>query len=561
MIKNSFIKKHWQIITILLITFAIILIHFSSDRAIMGLDNASPYFNPSAVFHNIKGIGTFIYGGLTFTLPIFAFLKAISIPPEIQSQLYVFSMFALGAVGTAALSSFVISKITPKNKSPTSQIIPFLVSTFSLVTVWILAHPNFLFLAAYGSIPWVVYSILKIQDQPKNKISYIVLAAATLFFLTTSLNLVACGSYLIQIVILAAALTYITTKTKFLKALKTPIIWAAATTAFLFLTLQLISLANGDKSFIGTNFVNYINSLTSNSTITEVSADLQESEYQATLLDNIRFANGWMELHDIDNNPVFNFYDLYKENSLYILLGTLPFILAIISVAKPDKKNSKTYVLFIILSISILLSSGIFVRLISNISYLGDAFRWPSSKLWPTYLIPIAITASLGFYSLTNKLDKQPKHVLTAALVILMVIYGAPLFSKHLFSSHVKVEIPSEYLRLEDRLDPDSKVLYLPQPQKLYFRQYDWGYYGSDFLSYLVNAEIIDRANLYEHGKDYDDYIEILNDCKAEDLDYVIYDKTVASSQDYEPEKLPDCLDSNFKLILSNRTLNIYERR
>ena len=150
----NFLKRNLDLLIILLISVFIILINFDFSKLVIGLDNASPYFNILDVLARIKGTSSVIYGGILFQAPFIYPLRLIGLAPEVVSNLYLSTNLILGTLGITLLSR----RIT-KNMIASTFASVVLIS--SLFTFWIFSSPNFLFLASFGSIPLLIYFLSK----------------------------------------------------------------------------------------------------------------------------------------------------------------------------------------------------------------------------------------------------------------------------------------------------------------------------------------------------------------------------------------------------------------
>lgn len=522
-------KKNWGIITLLAIVLFLIAINIHPNMMIIGLDNASPYFDPSIVLERIKGTSSIIYGGIVFQLPFISALYNLNLSPEIISNTYVFSNFLMGILGMF----FVLKSISKKQLTP---LIGSLVLISSMLTFWIFTQPNFLFISAYGSVPFLIYFLGK---ETKRYYDWIFLIIFSISFLTVSLNIVALGMYIIQ-VIASTKIIYTKTSWKFLA------VWLLSIVLFWLGTLQVIQIMNGDTTFILFNIFKYIEELLSNPFMPTVTKDIIASEKTNSLLHTLSFSLGWTELHDVDNIPVFEQYGLYRENISYILMGIVPSLFALMAIF--IKKEKRIIFLTILFIFFILISSKYGITIIESVPYLSSALRWASSKLWPIYIVPLVILSSYTVEKVLEGKNMLLKYSIPFVLLITMAIYSYPVLNGNLLSSKTLVNIPNEYLEIPQ----DSAILILPEPQKLYMREYDWGYYGSDFISYLNSSKVVDAANLYETSYIYQDVLE--SRVVPDDIEYVVYDRSVQTEEQYS-----DVLDG-FVLINSNKYFDIYGR-
>jgi hypothetical protein len=526
---KSFLKKYWDIIFLSILLSIIVILNARPNFVVMGLDNSSPYFGLEILLNRIKGTSSIIYGGILFQAPLLFTLSKIGLSPALISNTYIFLNLITGVVGTYLITTDLTEK-------KAVRVISTLVLLTSLITVWIFSQPNFLFIAAYGSIPILIYLLGK---RDKKVLHLVFLAIFSISFLTTSLNLVAFALFLIQIIILVRILYPKQT-------VKTLLLWTLALLLFWLISLQITKAVNGDYTFLGSNIFNYIQNLLGNTTVTETSAGIIESEKTNSIIHTLAFSLGWTELHNSKNVPIFEFYQIYRENIIYLLLGTIPTLIALFTILK--KKSRRIFFLTAVLILSIFLSSRYGTMIIERIPYLSDALRWISSKIWPLFIIPIISLCTIFLDNISKFKNNVLKYSTFILFLLILTFFSFPILSGNLLSSQTLVQIPEVYFELPK----ESRILVLPEPQALYMREYDWGYYGSDFLSYINSSIFVDRANLYEKGSEYN---QILNSNEVpNDIEYVLYDNTVESSDLYV-EFLSD-----FKIFKSNSYYTLYER-
>lgn len=502
----------------------------------MGADNASPYFNPIQILSRIKDTSAVIFGGIVFQVPFLQTLKLIGLTPEVISNIYVFSNFFLGVIGIALI-------IRKQTNNFWATILGSLIFITSLFTFFIFSQPNFLFIAAYGSIPMLIYIL------SRNKLSWyhwILLVLFSISFLTTTLNIVAFGLYWFQVLILSQILVKDKNlwKRNLLLGIVTILIWIA--------TIQIIMAINGDyKPFI-VNIYQYTQDLLTNAYMPTVTSGILASEKTNSIVRTFQFALGWMELHNSSNQPIFEFYSTYRENILYTLLGIIPFLLSLLTIVY--KKSKKYLLLLLVLLLFVLASSGVGMSIIEKIPYLSSGLRWASSKLWPMYVIPITILPSIVIAQMIKGKKLITKLAILIPLIAILGIYSYPVLNGHLISQKVLVNVPTEYYNLPT----DSKILVLPHPQKLYMRDFEWGYYGSDFISYMNSSQIVDGANMYEYATEYEEILE--SGVIPSDIRYVMYNTSTEINLDDDQRQKSLELIKDLKPINSNQYFTLYEK-
>jgi len=502
----------------------------------MGADNASPYFNPIQILSRIKDTSAVIFGGIVFQVPFLQTLKLIGLTPEVISNIYVFTNFFFGIIGIALI-------IRRQTHNFWATIFGSLIFVTSLFTFFIFSQPNFLFIAAYGSIPMLIYIL------SRNKLNWyhwVLLVLFSISFLTTTLNIVAFGLYWFQILVLSQILV------KDKKLWKRNLLWGIILILLWIATIQIIMAMNGDYKLFIVNIYQYTQDLLTNAYMPTVTSGILASEKTNSLVRTIQFALGWMELHNSSNQPIFEFYSTYRENILYTLLGIIPFLLSLLVIVY--KKSKKYLLLLLILLLFVLASSGIGMSIIEKIPYLSSSLRWASSKLWPMYVIPITILPAVVIAGIIKGKKLITKLVLLIPLITILCVYSYPVLNGKLISSKVLVNIPNEYYNLPT----DSKILVLPHAQKLYMRDFEWGYYGSDFISYINNSQIVDGANMYEYATEYEYILE--NGVIPSDVKYILYNTSSEINLDSDLKQKSLELLKDLKPINSNQYFTLYEK-
>ncbi len=300
------------------------------------------------------------------------------------------------------------------------------------------------------------------------------------------------------------------------------------------------------------NIYNYTKDLLDNTYMPSVTTGIIASEKTNSIIRTLQYALGWMELHNSSNQPLFEFYSTYRENILYTLLGIIPFLLSIPVIL--FKKTKTNLYLLGVLILFVIVASGLGMSIIEKIPYLSSSLRWASSKLWPMYVIPIALLPSIVLAELLKGRKLIFKFSILLPLFAALCFYGYPVLSGKLLSTKLLVNIPSEYFTLPN----DSKILVLPHAQRLYMRDYDWGYYGSDFLSYINRSQFVDGADMYEYATEYESILE--TGTIPDDIKYVVYDASAEMNLDSTLKEESQNLVKDLTVISSNKYFTLYER-
>lgn len=468
-------------------------------KFIMGLDNASPFFDFAVTWYRILHSSNFFeYGGIFYTLP-FTALRLLSVPGWLISQL-----FTWGALLVGMLLYYQLFNIGALPKR--LQVLAPIILLSNLIPVWIFGQPIYLFVASFAGIP---AALLLISSDRRTIKSTVILLLGMLYFLSTSINPIAFCLYILQAAILAVLLV------------KTPVRIAAQRAAgilFLWLLIaQVLLIIGGKNQFIGTELVSYLKTNITSPLAQEVTDSLRLAELKNNSILNVaRFATGWLELNDLDNKDLFIYSRLYAKNILFIVLGLVPFAsIMYVYLRNKDWRNDNNTIIIAYLA-TILITSTYALLIIGYVPLLRDGLRWISSKTWPMLFI-------LGNYLLFSVLSNYKAKNTTLLLIggsLLFGIYAFPWLSGNVVNRYSYVSLPEEYLNFPRISNTDTLAVY-PMPQKLFFRMYDWGYYGTDFLSYITPAKIVDGTSI---SRGVDEYASIVRKPRyfiAEDFTFV----------------------------------------
>lgn len=550
----DFINKHIIKISVVIVTaisLLIILVNLHNNSFIIGLDNMSPFFNSQSIIDKVfsnNGSQFFAYFPMLFILPFFEILKALNIPLWLINQSYLFISLWLGIIGAGYLTKNVLSKFKIENKY--SILFGSLFYFANLCTYWIFNQPNYFFVAAFASIPWLIeWGISILTKRNSNSIVVIFRIIALVLFFQTTINLVSTITYTFSILLIIIALTlgeklskkdYIGLAIKIgIGIISILILWQAG----LFIS--------GNREFVITRLYNHYTSIQSNSMTEAITKDLQASGIlKNTILNNIVFKNSWAETHTGENVRLFQSFEYY--NSIVGLIGFLPFILAIYTLGISIKKDKlKISGLHFLIFLGLVLMSSTLIKLTLNAPFVGEFFRWSASKFWPLLIFPILILS-------TTALGKIKKNWVYALTAILMFIYIFPIFKGELFSKELTVKLPNEYFELDKRIDSNKLYYYIPTPQNLYFYDYSFGYFGSDFVSYLTKGDSQTSGTLsyFDNIEKYDSLTSKLLKCdeKAKGVN-IIFDTNISNTD----LKIKECLETKYKLISNSESLYIYE--
>lgn len=475
-----FIGKHIDYFLILTISIVIALINSKFGKIYMGLDNASPYFGVDIVWFRITQSANILdYGALFFTLPI-SVLSIFGIPPGVLSHLTIWGTFMLGTVGWYFMFSRFWNVESLVGKSIKAFLFILLILG-NLITMWIYQFPIYLFIFAYAGVPWLITFL---EDGFIKKI-WLLQTIGVICFLVTTFNPIAFCIYLVSSALIAMS------RTKF-ASIGVILNRAFALFILVLVIFQFLILAGGRTTTVISEIGNYFTDQVNNPNQAIVTKDLLSSEIENnSILNVLRFATGWLEISYADDTPVFNFVNLHGKSLLFALIGLIPpgvFFYILITRKEFFGKNIFETIFYLL---TVVVCSTYFIQLLSNLPYISSGLRWISSKMWPLLFyfgISLAIKA---FIEIKTTLSEINTKRVVYLLAVLLTIYAFPWYTGTLQSKSAAVTLPEEYYELK-ALGENTTLYVFPKPQKVTFRKYEWGYYGTGFYNYITKARVLD---------------------------------------------------------------------
>ncbi len=543
--------KNTYIILALILVF--VIANIRSNYFITGFDNISPYLNSTSILNKTFGNNGelfFAYFPMIFVLPFFEFLKVLNIPLWLINQSYIFICLILGVLGSGYLVRNIIN-LKDEKKSNTAFLLGGILYLANLTSFWIFNQPNFFFLAAYASIPWLIDWLRVIEEKRVNNILWlkIVRIISLILFLQTTVNFVSTISYTFAIFIISF-LTIKQSREGLFRQLKSILI---VVLSFLIVAQLSLFIFAGNREFVLIKIFNSYSEIRENPLTEKITEDLRASGViRNNLINNVLFKNSWVETHDIEGKKLFSSLSYY-ENPIIMILGLIPFLIALTTIIVKDKDTQKLNRLHLVIFLGLILMSATLLKVTDNIPVISEFFRWSGSKFWPLTLIPIIILA-------TSKIINSNKNWLTVVLVITSLIYVLPIFNGNLFAKQLTIQIPSVYFELDKKLESSKSYYYLPTPSDSYFYTYKFGYFGSEFVPYMTKGDsttsgILGYFNNYEK---YKTLSESLMKCNIEDFKgNIILDTNVVNDEYIEQT---NCIVNNFRLVNDLGDIKIYER-
>ena len=490
-------KKHVYIL-FLLISLLIICTNAKWGYGLLGNDNFSPELDPGLTLQrSFENPGWRTYRALgvpsdseqadTVRALFFYILSLARIPYWALSQIYLFGTLIVALLSAGKLTA-LITKDTEESsdevKESLSMLFGGLFYISSLLTVWIYYFPVQLFVAGYAFLPLVAWRLLVFAHKATIQNAFFLAVSAVLIGvsgLTATMFLVICA------VLICFGGTALLDKRFSLRSMC--------------IGLGLIFLLN---AYWLVPFGLYVHSNTSalqDSLINRKITTLQvQNEQKYTVLPRtLRYAFSWLDDRLSTGAYAYTYRGWYMNLAMQIL-GYLPIAMAVAGAYYLVKKRKKWGGIFIFLALA-----GIFLIKGSNppfgflYTFLQDAssifkqvFRWRSSKFWPLLAISLPILATYGAVELSKK-----RPIARIALVILLLITIFPMLTGSLVRPSMYTKVPSEYFSLADYLkkqNSQARMYAAPEANTLYFRNYQWGFFGSVILNYILPNPTFEKA-------------------------------------------------------------------
>jgi len=513
---SNVLKKVWYFVRQkygpILLSLLLIVICFLSIRwgqYLLSNDNYSPELNPSMSVsrylespawrgYRVLGIPSDSEQADVFRGFLFQIFQ-LFIPKWFLAQFYSLLCLVVGTLSIATLSSLFIRDFVNTKKSGYVFFISGLFYLSSLWTAWVFNFNMMPYIAQYGFLPLLLLSIYLLMRDFRYSRLLLLFISSVLFVSVSVIGTL----FFVNIVILLAAFFYFgfLHRVRFKGILKS---------IGLFLVIQLFWLLPF-IFYTKSTSQDVINSYT-NRSITASTIDLEKQ-----MMDLPNSARLYTRLLGTVDTPepkqyIFPLSEEYMEYDFYKIVGLLPIFFSVIGlIFVISKKEYKLIPIWIVLfGFLFLLKNqnppfgGIYIWLQENFNIFKQTFRWVSSKLGQQYLIFLTITSSIGFLLLLNFLSsffkKIPKYIFVlfslALITFPLLLYSEYLFKGDLFTKRATIDFPNEYFELAEELkdDPYSRIYYAPPSNNGYFREYDWGFVGSQFISYVLPNPVMDLS-------------------------------------------------------------------
>ncbi len=485
-------KKYWPIIALVIVELGIIITNVTPHTFLMGWDNLLPEFNfPLNLGRSIFGVwleyrGTGLYDGMSHIANIIqivsVWLMSFVVPQTFLRYGFNLGLHILGGIG----AYFLVKKLF-KNR-----LIAFIGALFymlNLATVQMFYAPLEAFSVHFASLPWIARAVLNYYENASKK-SYLV------FLL---IALLSTPQYFVTTLLLPTAILIgsISLKQRFTQIFKIGLGFLLVNAFWL---LPYIYGIPHNAPVITTAKINQMSS-------NEIFVRNQVFGNVKDVLELHGFSLDYSDLGP-DGTSVYMmapWRDFIKTPLMEVFAGIIAIltIIGVISLALKPKRQAVVFLLpfvtgFILLGNNIPGLREITTWLQNTIPFFKEAFRFTFTKFGLLFSLSYTIMFIAGFTTLLGKNTKKIVLIISSCAAIVGIIFlSAPTFQGNFLYKNLRVTLPQEYLQFfsyANTLNPNARMMVLPQDQYWSWKYYRFGYRGSGFLWMGLPQAILDRA-------------------------------------------------------------------
>ncbi len=588
---SKFLERRFPEILLILLLLLICILSIQPGKYLLSNDNYSPELNPTlSVSRYLESPAWRGYRVLGFASEseqadvfrsLFYVVFNLFLPSWLISQLFYFVSLVVGSICIATLLRALVKKSKLKRYSNWGYLLGGITYFTTLWSMWLFYQNMAPYIVNFGFLPLLLLFVYRYSRQDNAK--YLILILLSCILLTPTF--VIATLFIIDFIFIFSFTIFVNFTSRYgrRREMKNILI-----TIVIFLLTQLFWIL----PFIHYTFTNssdIINSYT-NRSITSNVIDL-ESDSQ-TLINSARFYNRSLFEKDGERD-LFVMSDLYLTYDFYKVLGLFPAIFSIIAlIFGLTKKNFKLLFWGVIGLVSLFLIKvhnppfgEVFRWLQESVPLFKQVFRWPFSKLGQIYLICITVLSTFGYIYLTRffasfieKKFLKRTFILVSfvSMCIMQLIYSEYMFRGDTFADRAMVDVPKRYFELNEYLkenDPTGRIYYAPPSNNNYFREYEWGFWGSQFISYILPNPVMDISSAVGSDVGEDAMLRISNVVRSEkkdeflslmnryDVRYVLFDGSIdmeGYAFELEEEKVKE-LFADLEVVWSKEDLVLYK--
>lgn len=429
------------------------------------------------------------------------------VPSYLLEWLYYFSMYVLGTIGAYTLTIHALRRLTTTNSFTTwhwslvglSGALFYAVNLYSLEVFY---TPIVMYVARFGFLPWLVlFSWQWLTD--KHSKTLIRLGVTSL--LAAPAFLTATVFFVWMITVGTLILFFGRWRSKLSLLCIIFMLNAFWLLPFGWYTFTKVAVIPKSGTFVAINEI-------------LLNAPHERFELDKLLTFTGEFGSG-IHFTDLAGKPVpqhpFFHQTPLGSNPSWQYFSTWPIIfIGIIFITKRSRtyRSQLGWWLAIALMLSIWLLTkeysplGVVYNLLSKtIPFLQVVLRFGGTKLNPLLILVGVITSgATTLWLLESTTTKKPTLLrqIAAAIGTLIIVASvgwmsaAPL-SGQLAAKIISVQLPQAYTQLAAEINQDAtygRVLHLPTGLYSYWRSHSWGYYGSSFLSFMIQKPMIEKT-------------------------------------------------------------------
>lgn len=588
---KTLLKQNYGYILLIIFLATISVLSFTPGKYTLSNDNYSPELNPSMTVertllspawrtYRVLGFGSESEQADIFRAGMFGVFETFLLNSSLGQLYYLLCLF-VGSIFMAKLAGSIARDY--KGLRRYHQIVVLLAGVgyvTTLWTVWVFYQNMGPYVTNFGFLPLLLYSLYRFIDFSSPKKALFLLLSSLLFTATSVIATV----FLVDIIfIFMFILFFSVVKGKVFRLIFKKVVYASLIILVtqLFWILPFVHYTLTTSQDLVDSFVN--RSITTS--VLDLETQMQDPVNSARLYSRILTDSGGLDV-------LFGMGEDYLIYDFYKVFGLFPAIFTLLLIPFSIFKKKYALLFFPLLAIG----SWFFIKVDNPplgfvftwfqeyIPLFKQVFRWPISKLGNILLINLTIGLSFGFLLFVTFLssffkNKIVKNVIiflpVLSLLIIQMFYAEFLFTGKLFSPVSLLEVPQEYYILGEYLeenDSEGRIYYAPASNNNYFRQYEWGFWGSQFISYIIpnpvmdlalavgsdsgeNA-LLDMANVFRSG-DSEKFLSLLQRYEAE---YVLVDESITAqgfSFDIDWD-IANTLWEDFNLVWQEGHLSLY---
>ena len=503
------LKRNLPLIILVLILIIVTVVSIKPRKYILSNDNYSPELNPALSVsrylqspawrgYRVLGFASDSEQADIFRSIGFSVLD-LFLPSWSLSQIFSFFCLFVGTISMAYLSKCFVSDFLTKKHQGLIFFLSGIIYLTTLWTAWVFNFNMMPYISQYGFLPLLLlstYLLLK-KWNPKTLIFFLI--SLILFTSTCVISTL----FFVDVVLFVFFTIYF----GILHKAKSKHVIASIGIFLISQIFWLIPFVH----YTYTNSRGIIESYT-NRAITANTIDLE-----AQMITAGNSARLYTRLLGTVDDPSIDSYIFpmskdFQEYDVFKVIGLIPFILSVCGlVFILFKKKWKLIPLWVLFFGTLFIMKNqnppfgsVYLWLQENIPLFKQVFRWVSSKLGQVYLILLVLTSSVGYIYIVNFFGsffskKWRKILVSISVIIISIIflfYAEYLFKGQLFTSRAAVNLPDQYYLLKEEISKDttSRIFYAPPANNGYFREYDWGFIGSQFLGYIIPNPIVDMS-------------------------------------------------------------------